>query len=190
MSRLLFAFGVVAIVFSAAVQIATAQGLTADDYIEFWQPMVGTWEGTFELNGETNPITFRFRISRNKKCILLYHEVAGKPGTQQLQAYNPVTKKEIAWGVDKDGNRQIQTIAIDGMAKGKRAAKGVGGSWELRVLRNDGTTSTTVSEWSFTQLDEKQSAMVWSNVVEDGVAKPDTKLTLERQPDGSRRGHQ
>lgn len=190
MSRLVLAIGVAALIFSAATLTATAQDLTADDYIKFWQPVAGTWKGTLEVDGETSPITFRLRIARNRKCILVSDEIAGTPGTQQLQVYDPVAKKEIAWGVDKDGNRQIQTFSIDGMKKGKKAAKGAGGSWEVKIFKNDGTTSTTTCKWSFARLDESNSAMVWSDVVEDGVAKSDTKLTLERQPDRNRRASQ
>jgi hypothetical protein len=133
---------------------------------------------------------FRLRIAPNKKCILLYDDSDGVPGTQQLQVYDPVAKHEIAWGVDKDGQRQIQKIMIDGMRKGMKAAKGVGGSWELKVFTNDGKTITTTCKWSFAQLDETHSTMVWTDVKEDGNPKPDTKLVLERQPERTRRTKQ
>lgn len=189
MKRLLLALAVVASVFFVAVPtVAVAQELTADDFIEFWTPNVGTWKGTFELDGQTRPITFRFRISPNKKCILLYYDSEGMPGTQQLQVYDPVAKHEIAWGVDEKGQRQIQTIVIDGMKKGMKMANGVGGSWELKRFTNDGTTITITSKWTMTEVDEKHRVMVWSDVKEDGKAKPDTKMTLERQPERERRG--
>ena len=76
----------------------------------------------------------------------------------------------------------IQTIVVDGMKKGMRAAKGVGGSWELKVFGNDGTTTTTTSKWSFIEVDQKQVVMVWTDVNEDGNPKQDVKMSLERQP--------
>ena len=169
------------------VPAAAAEDLTADDYMEFWKPVVGTWKGTFELDGKTVPITFRLRIAPNKKCILLYDDSDGEPGTQQLQVYDPVAKHEIAWGVDKDGRRQIQKIMIDGMKKGMKAAKGVGGSWEAKEFTNDGKTITTTCKWSFTRLDDTHSTMVWTDVKEDGKPKPDMKMALERQPEKARR---
>ena len=101
--------------------------------------------------------------------------------------YDPVAKHEIAWGVDKDGQRQIQTIVIDGMKKGMKMAKGVGGSWELKRFTNDGKTITTTSKWTLTEVDETHMVMVWSDVKEDGNPKPDTKMALERQPERERR---
>ena len=75
MKRLLLALTVVGLAFFLAAPTAVvAQELTADDYIEFWTPNVGTWKGTFEIDGQTRPITFRFRISPNKKCILPYDD--------------------------------------------------------------------------------------------------------------------
>ncbi len=188
MTRLMVALAFLGLVGVLAVPSAVAQELTADDYVQFWRPIVGTWKGTFEIDGKTNPITFHFRIAPNKKCILLYDDSEGEPGTQQLQVYDPIAKHEIAWGVDKDGNRQIQKIVIDGMKKGMKAAKGVGGSWELQVFDNDGKTTTTTCKWSFAELDETHSVMVWSDVKEDGNPKPDTRMALERQPERSRRG--
>jgi len=49
-----------------------------------------------------------------------------------------------------------------------KAAKGVGGSWKLKVFTNDGKTITTTCKWSFAQLDETHSTMVWTDVKEDG----------------------
>ena len=43
MKKLLLALTVVGLVFSAAAPVAVAQELTADDYVAFWQPQVGTW---------------------------------------------------------------------------------------------------------------------------------------------------
>jgi hypothetical protein len=164
--------------------------LTADDYVEFWTPNVGTWKGTFEIDGQIRPITFRTRIAPNKKCLLHYDEVDGMPGTQQLQVYDPVAKHEIAWCVDKDGQRVIQTIVVDGMKKGMKIAKGVGGSWEAKQFTNDGKTITTTCKWIVAERDETHSVMVWSDVKEDGNPKPDMKMTMERQPDRERRARQ
>ncbi len=181
MIRFLFTAATACLCCAVAFGTAAAEELTADDYIEFWRPVAGVWKGTFEIEGEVHPITFRLRIAPNKKCIVINDTIEGVPGTQQLQVYDPVARKEIAWGVDNEGNRQIQTIVIDGMEKGKKAAPGIGGSWELNVFRGDGTTTTTTSEWEFARFDGQLSEMVWSNVTTDGVAKPDVKMTLERQ---------
>jgi hypothetical protein len=52
MYRLFFAIGIVALVlFQAAPVAAVAQDLTADDYVEFWKPLVGAWKISTETNG-------------------------------------------------------------------------------------------------------------------------------------------
>lgn len=191
MKRLLLALTVVGFIFFlAAPATVVAQELTAEDYVNFWQPLVGTWRGTAEVGGESTPITFRFRVSPNKKCLLLYDDSDGVPGTQQLQVYDPVAKQEIAWGVDKDGQRQIQTIVVNGMKKGMKAAKGVGGTWEIKLSTNDGQTIMTKGKWAFVKVDETHVVMEWTDLKEDDKAKPDTKMTLERQPERERRAKQ
>jgi hypothetical protein len=139
-----------------------------------------------ESDGQAVPTTFRFRIAPNRKCILVSDEGDG-PGLQQIQVYDPVAKHEIAWGVDKDGQRQIQTIVIDGMKKGMRAATGVGGSWELKVFANDGRTITTTCKWTIAELSDTKHVTVWSDIKEDGESKPDSKLILERQQPARKR---
>ena len=79
---------------------------------------------------------------------------------------------------------------IDGMKKGMKMAKGVGGSWELKRFTNDGKTITTTSKWTMSEVDETHRVMVWSDVKEDGKPKPDTKMALERQPERERRARQ
>lgn len=190
MNRLLRSAAVIGIICFLVAPVVTGQELTVDDYIKFWTPTVGTWKGTFEHDGKVDSIVFRVRVAPNKKCLLLYDETNGMPGTQHLQTYDPVSKKEIDWCVDKEGNRQIQTITIDGMEKGKVAAKGAGGSWEVKLFNNDGTTGTITCKWVFTELDDKHSVMVWSEVKEDGVSKPDMRMKLERQPERERRSRQ
>lgn len=190
MKRLLCALTVVGCVSFLAAPVAVAQELTADDYVTFWQPLMGTWQGTFESDGKVMPLTFRIRTSPNKKCILLYDSSEEVPGTQQLQVYDPVAKHEIAWGVDKEGQRQIQTIVVDGMKKGMKMVKGVGGSWEAKQFTNDGQTITLTCKWIVAELDETHGVLVWSDVKEDGISKPDMKMTLKKQPDRVRRNRQ
>ena len=58
------------------------------------------------------------KYAPNKKCILLYHGSKDEPFTQQLQGFDPVSRKQIAFGFSENGNFQIQTITVDGMRKG------------------------------------------------------------------------
>ena len=101
---------------------------------------------------------------------------------QQLQGYDPVAKKLVAFGFSGDGNFQIQTIKVDGMKKGMTAAKGVGGDWELKVFAADGTTKTNISKWEFTQLEKDKVVMTWSKVEGNDPDQPNRlTMTLERK---------
>ena len=70
MNRLLFSLAVIGLVFFLVAPAAVAQELTADDYVAFWTPNVGTWKGTFERDGKVSSIIFRTRIAPNEKCLL------------------------------------------------------------------------------------------------------------------------
>ena len=123
---------------------------------------------TVEFQGETTKGEFTFDVSRNKKCFLLYHGHNDEPYTQQLQGYDPVSKKQIAFGFTGDGNFWIQTIGVDGMAKGKKAAKGVGGDWDHKIFSKDGKTTTRTCRWTWRQVEKNKIVMVWSDIKESG----------------------
>jgi hypothetical protein len=175
----------VTLVITSALAAAEPSGipkeaLTADDYIEFWKPLVGSWKSTTEINGKTTSGTFRFRLARNQKCLLLYSEDEGGQSVQQIQGYDPATKRSVAWGFTHDGSVWFQAIVIEGMKKGMKAAAGVGGTWEKRISSRDGKTVTQTAKWVFPQVDDKRLAILWSDLKEDGKPISDVKFTLER----------
>jgi len=158
------------------------QELTSDDYIQFWEPVMGSWKMTNDRSGTITTGTFRIEFAPNRKCILLYHGGEKDPFTQQLQGYDPVGKKQIAFGFVENGNFQIQTITVDGMRKGLKAAKGVGGNWEQKIFSPDGKTTTFTSKWKWTHLDKDKIVMMWTDIKQEG--KPETEeltMTLERR---------
>lgn len=169
------------------VPVAGSEEVTVDDYIDFWRPTIGLWEGTIEMDGETHATIIRKRIAPNNKCILFTSERNGVPGTQQLQGYDPRAGHAISWVVDNEGRLRTQTIVIDGLKKGLKAAEGVGGSWTLTAINDDGTTVTTTCRWTVAELSQTRWVMVWSDVKEDGQPKPDIKMILERQQPARKR---
>lgn len=160
----------------------TGEDLTPDDYTQFWEPVVGNWNMTSTALGKTTTGTFDFQIAPNKKCILLYSGGDGLPFTQQLQGYDPVSKKQVAFGFCQDGHFQIQTISVDGMRKGLKAAKGVGGDWELKTFSTDGKTSVLTCKWKWDALEKDRIVMVWYDAKRDGQpVTEDIRLILERK---------
>ena len=163
------------------ISTVSAEEPTIGDYTTFWRPTVGSWKMTMDADGKINSGTFKLRIAPNKKCVLLYHGGGDGPFTQQLQGYDPVAKKLVAYGFSENGNFQIQTIGIDGMKKGMKAATGVGGDWELKVFSVDGTTKTATSKWKFLKLEENKIVMEWSDIEGNVDDHKKLTMTLERE---------
>lgn len=183
MTRILFVLVLVNTVLFQSPSGASAQELTADDFLEFWQPHEGVWQSTYETEGKSEPCTFSFIRARNGKCFLLYATGLGGAPVQQLQGYDPVGKKTVAWAFTGDGSCWLQTIEIDGMKKGMKLSAGVGGTWESRVSTKDGKTSTTTEKWSCTHADENKLVIAWSEAKKDGQPQPDARIIHVRQPD-------
>lgn len=164
-----------------ATSVVFAEEPTIEDYTAFWQPCVGSWKMTNDADGKITTGIFKFRIAPNKKCVLLYHGGVGVPFTQQLQGYDPVAKKLVAYGFTENGNFQIQTIGIDGFKKGMKAKQGVGGDWEMKVFAADGTTTTSTSNWKWTHFEKNKVVMEWYDI-QGGVDQPKRLImTLERE---------
>jgi hypothetical protein len=182
MTRLLYLFFLLGTCLLLLITPASGDDLTTDDYIEFWKPVIGKWKMTSDAFGRISTGTFQISFSPNRKCLLLYHGTAGEPFVQQLQGYDPVGKKQIAFGFSENGNFQIQTITVQGMRKGMKAAKDVGGDWEAKVFSTDGTTSITTCKWKWAELEKDRIVIVWFDTTTDGEAVPgEMKMTLERE---------
>jgi hypothetical protein len=185
MNRLVLGF--LAVVFVLFALPALAQDPTVEDAIDFWKPHEGLWDGTYDTNGKIEKGIFSFRRARNDKCFLIYAEGLGGTPVQQLQGYDPVAKKFVAWGFTADGSCWQQTISVDGLKAKMKLAAGIGGKWESRVSTKDGTTTTTTCKWTFPEVTENQLVIVWSDVKEGDKTLPDSKLTMLRRADQSLR---
>lgn len=185
MNRL--ALGIIGVVFAFIALPVLAQDPTVEDAIDFWKPHEGLWNATSETNGMTETGIFSFRRARNDKCFVLYSEGLGDTPVQQLQGYDPVAKKFVAWGFTADGSCWQQTISVDGLKSKMKLAAGIGGNWESRVSTKDGTTKTTTSRWSFCEVTDNQLVIAWTDIEEGNYSQPDSKLTLVRKLDQSLR---
>ena len=182
MIRVLQLSCILGVLLAPLTSVTSAQDLTPADYAQFWEPMVGNWKMTDEVEGDKTTGIFNFHFAPNNKCILLYHGSEEESFTQQLQGFNPVTKKQVAYGFAEDGHFQIQTITVKGMRKGMKAAKGVGGDWERKVFSTDGTTTTYTSRWVINELTKNKIVVVWLDEKKDGKPfRDEIRMTLERK---------
>ena len=159
-----------------------AEDPTAQDYTTMWKPVEGSWNMTNDADGKITTGIFTFRISQNGNCVLLYHGDEGGPFTQQLQGYDPVAKKLVAYGFTDNGNFQIQTIGIDGMTAGKKVAEGLGGDWEHKIFSAGGAVTTTTSKWKFVTVESDKIVMQWFDATGNDPSQPKRlTMTLERR---------
>ena len=125
-----------------AASAPDSQDVTANDYIEFWKPLVGSWKTEFETAGARIEGTSRVRLSRNNRCLVTYAEAEGQPSTQGIEGYDTGTKKWRRVSFDSDGGYGVITVEFTDMKKGRRLEKGVIGKIELTNSTKDGKTST------------------------------------------------
>jgi hypothetical protein len=160
---------------------APAAEPTADDYITFCSPQVGTWKMTNEVGGRVDTGTFRYRLAANKKCYRASFEGGGFPAMEQVEGYDPVAKKGTMAGFDVDGGFVLSTVDVPDLKNGKVMGVGVFGNWQEKRFGPDGKTTTSTSTLSCTEVGRDRIVFIWSNRKENGKPLPDFKMTLERQ---------
>jgi hypothetical protein len=173
-----------------AASPADSQDVKANDYIEFWKPLVGSWKTVFETAGTRIEGTSRMRLSRNNRCLVTYAEAEGQPSTQGIEGYDPGTKKWRRVNFDSDGGYGVITVEFTDMKKGKRLEKGVIGKIELSNSTKDGKTSTEADMMACTEFSENRIVFTGSDGEQAEQQSPVVTLTMERQPDRERRAKQ
>lgn len=180
MNRLLPALVVVGLMVVVASPIAVAQEATMADYTEFVRPFLGYWKSTVESDGHVIEGTYWARLSPTNTCGIIYSEGKGLPAIQSIDGYDPVAKKWTVAAFDAEGNFSLNRLVFD-VKKGQRYSKGDKGKSEGVSYKTDGTTVTQTSDGLCLECTENRIVAVRSNRKENGEAKPDLTLTLERQ---------
>jgi hypothetical protein len=161
--------------------LSSAEEPTGEDYIRFWEPLIGQWKAERKVDGESRVRTFSFQLAPNKACYLVRNEGAGMPSIQRIHGHDPVKKKDMAVGFGDDGELRISTITILNMKKGRKLGVGLIGKWEEKRFLKDGTTSTETSTFSCKLAEKDRMILVWSDRVEDGKAIAEEFVsTMER----------
>jgi hypothetical protein len=173
-----------------AASAPESQDVTANDYIEFWKPLVGSWKTEFETGGARIEGTSRVRLSRNNRCLVTYAEAEGQPSTQGIEGYDPGTKKWRRVSFDSDGGCGVITVEFTDMKKGKRLEKGVIGKIELTNSTKDDKTSTEADVMACIEFSENRIVFTGSDGEQAEQQVPVVTLTLERQPERERRAKQ
>jgi hypothetical protein len=93
MNRVMMLLGIFGTPLFLTASPVPASEPTAEDYIEFMKPLVGSWKSTDEQGGKTTRGTWTYRLAPNKKCFLMHSEDESGPSVQTVDGYDPVTKK-------------------------------------------------------------------------------------------------
>jgi hypothetical protein len=164
---------------------ARAEELTAEDYIRYWEPNMGSWDLSGEEGGKSLSGTLSFQLSPTKTCILTYHTGLGIPPTQRIDGYDPATKKWTMAAFNADGGSSVATLDIANMKKGKVLAEGLLGKWEYKQSDKNGQLNTGSATFSCKKLTKNQLTVVWTDRKDNEKALPDLTLILKRQGTGS-----
>jgi len=187
MNRLLLALAVVGLAFFLVAPAAVAQEVTADDYIELFKPIVGTWKTLLTVDGKTVEGWGRFRLSRTNKCFVAYGEGGGSPAIQRIEGYDPATKQWKTATFDADGGYSVAVITVKDMKKGKRLDTNYSTAYEEVRYSKDGKKTVISNNLKITAYDKDRIEGVLTESKEEGQPRPDTKFIMERQPDQRQR---
>ena len=183
MNRLLPALAVVGLALLLVIPAAVAQELTADDYIQYFKPLEGSWKKTTESDGTVLHSTWRLRLSRTKTCFLSYEEGGGLPAMQTVDGYDPVAKKWTVAAFDAAGSFFLLTVHVANITKGKHLTKEVIGSSKFTIFKEDGTTTTMTSQLSCLECSDNRVVLLWSDTKDQAQPRPSLKWTFDRQPE-------
>jgi hypothetical protein len=152
---------------------------TAEDYMKFWKPIVGTWEMITSVDDEVSVSTWTCRPSPTKWCYMSHGSSEGLPEFQTIDGYDPELKCWKAVAFDTEGGHRIRLVHCD-MSKAKRVSKGAAGTTEERYVSADGKITNTTT--SFTCLEASKDRVVWllANRIENGKPQADMKVVCER----------
>lgn len=167
-----------------------AQELTAEDYVQYFKPLVGSWKTTTETEGKVIPGSFRLCISQNGKCFVGYHEGGFLPSVQTIDGYDPATKKYITAEFNPELGFVVVEYECVNMKPGKTLGAEVIAKCAVKAAGKDGKPSITTYTMKCTKVDERAVVLVWADGRLNGQPVPDIKLTLERQSEKGRRSRQ
>ncbi|MCR4412745.1 MAG: hypothetical protein NUV77_10010 [Thermoguttaceae bacterium] len=166
--------------FLAASPVPAAEP-TAEDYLVYHMPFVGSWKATAQEGGKTYTGTATWQLAPNGKCFLLRAELAGRPAVQDLVGYDPATKRFLDTSFHSDGALVLATLRIANLKKGQSLSEGPVGQWEQKRFGTDGTVTPGSATLSCKEMSKDRIVLVWSDRVEGGKTLPDWKFTYERQ---------
>jgi hypothetical protein len=184
MNRLLPLLAVVGFDLFLVALAAVAEEPTADDYIELWKPLVGTWKKVVVVDGKTVEGTSLFTLSRTKKCLVTYSEGCLHPASEAIHGYDPVAKQWKVTSYDADGGYAVEVVTVKDMKKGKVLGPDYSTTSEMVRHSKDGKKTTISATVKYMAYGEDRIEAISTDRKEDGQSRPDMKFVMERRSCG------
>ena len=183
-------------ILSVALCISSASAddltATAKKYVNFWQPLEGTWMVTFESEGqasdaEMGPILWNVSRSPTGLCLLSGGELKGTPIGTGLHGYDPEQKcwhfisYQVPTGPD-EAYCSKNWLHID-VAKDKVLKEGCTFIAEGKHYRGDGTVTESRARWTFPKVTDRVIEIAFTEGTENGESVPAGKMICKQKTD-------
>jgi DNA-directed RNA polymerase subunit M/transcription elongation factor TFIIS len=158
-----------------------ADQLTAQDYMDYFKPFVGSWKTKLESGGETVEGMWSGYLAPTKTCYISQSTGVGQPAFQGIDGYDAGTKTWTVASFNTDGEFTLTRIDPGDIKKGQRFGKGATGTSVESTSKEDGTTTEMTLKFTCKECTDNRIVYVLSNRKENGEPKPDLTYTMVGQ---------
>lgn len=154
---------------------------TADAYLKFFRPLVGTWTTQFKEGDKVKHHEWIIELSPTGRCLVTTEKEDGKPWFQSVDGFDPVTGRWTTAGFYADGGWESFSCAMD-PATLARGLVGHGTTGLSRGVNGKGEKTSAVVTSS---LPDPNTIVLRLTDVRTGDRKePDLELKYTRKKPG------
>lgn len=152
---------------------------TADDYLKFFEPLLGEWAMTAKIGDTVGEGTFSCRLARTGNCLLWYGSaIAPYPASQSLDGYDPVLKKWKGCSFSADGRHQVITY----LPTDAEALKSNRAEFKCEATESKATGEVVTWEWKATFVfGDNEWKLFIKDQIKNGEKTPDEEIVYKRK---------
>jgi len=169
-----------AVTWLVCTSVAISSEPTADDYLNFFKPLIGEWTAKITVGEKAGQGTFSCRLSPTKRCLVWYGASnLPLPNTHSIDGYDPVAKKWKGFAFAADGSHRVtmyQAADADSLKVDKAEFK-----CEATEAKADG--EVVKWRWQTTFILGRDTCKVLYTALADseGEKAPDVEFIYERK---------
>jgi hypothetical protein len=152
---------------------------TADDYLNFFKPVVGEWIVKAKIGDKMMKGTFSCKLSPSKRCLVWYGSAIAPYGaSQSVDGYDPMAKKWKGCAFSADGGHQVTTyLVVDpNSLKGNKA--------EFKCEATEAKANGEEIKWRWQTvfiLGKDEWRILTTEQTKNGEKTPDEEYVYERK---------